>query len=54
MGNPTILSIDPSTLAELHKLLAKHNIAARMDFDLAAGGIGAETTSAPTIAPTNV
>lgn len=54
MGNPTILSIDPATLAELHKLLAKHAIAARMDFDAVAGGIGAEATSAPTIAPTNV
>jgi hypothetical protein len=54
MGNPTILSIDPSTLAELHKLLAKHNIAARMDFDVAAGGVGTEPTPAPTISPKSI
>lgn len=54
MGNPTILSINSSTLAELHKLLAKHDIAARMDFDMAAGIASTETTSAPSIAPSNV
>ena len=53
MGSPKLLTIDPETLASLHRLLTANATAVRLDRDFigAASSASDESVSAPTIEP---